>query len=323
MLSNIDEESADDARRILTLLCYARRPLTVLELIDAVAVELGDHPRLNPDGRLLNEDEIRRTCPGLIEVDVDRRGDGPTVRIAHFSVQEYLESERIRQHTAATFSVGKAEAHAEIACICLTYLLEPALSPDSPQEYPLALYAAQNWHEHYRGGGRAKYDIENQAIQLFQCNSDRFENWVSTWNVDHYKGERPYGTVPLPIYYASLLGLEEIVRLLLDKGADVNAQGGEYGNALQAAASNGHEGIVRLLLDEGADVNAQGGFYGNALQVAAYEGHEGIVRLLLNEGADVNAQGGVYGNALQAAASRGHEGIVRLLLDKGAVKAES
>jgi len=43
-----------------------------------------------------------------------------------------------------------------------------------------------------------------------------------------------------------------VVRLLLDKGADVNAQGGSFGNALQAASENGHEAVVRLLLDEGA-----------------------------------------------------------------------
>jgi ankyrin repeat protein len=60
--------------------------------------------------------------------------------------------------------------------------------------------------------------------------------------------------------------------LLLDKGADVNAQGGYYGNALQAATSSGHRETVTLLLDKGADVNAQDGYYGNALQAAASSG---------------------------------------------------
>jgi ankyrin repeat protein len=59
------------------------------------------------------------------------------------------------------------------------------------------------------------------------------------------------------------------VTLLLEKGADVNAQGGYYGNALQAAANGGHESVVTLLLENGADVNAQGGYYGNALQAAS------------------------------------------------------
>jgi ankyrin repeat protein len=45
-----------------------------------------------------------------------------------------------------------------------------------------------------------------------------------------------------------LSGLTQIVELLLSKSADVNAQGGEYGNALQEASFKGHDKIVELLL---------------------------------------------------------------------------
>jgi nucleoside phosphorylase len=108
------------------------------------------------------------------------------------------------------------------------------------------------------------------------------------------------------------------VQILLENGADVNAQGGKYGNALQAASSKGYEGIVQILLENGADVNAQGGKYGNALQAASYEGHEKVVQILLENGADVNTKGGEYGNALQAASQGDHENVVQMLLDRGA-----
>ncbi|KAK7750875.1 hypothetical protein SLS62_007138 [Diatrype stigma] len=108
--------------------------------------------------------------------------------------------------------------------------------------------------------------------------------------------------------------------ILLDNGADVNAQGGTYGNALQAASFNGHERIVKMLLNNGAHINAQGGTYGNALQAASLNGHERIVKMLLDNGADVNAQGGTYGNALQAASLNGNERIVEMLLDNGTNK---
>jgi hypothetical protein len=42
------------------------------------------------------------------------------------------------------------------------------------------------------------------------------------------------------------------VKILFDKGANVNAQGGCFGNALQAASSNGHEAVVEVLVAWGA-----------------------------------------------------------------------
>ena len=78
--------------------------------------------------------------------------------------------------------------------------------------------------------------------------------------------------------------------------------------------------MVQLLLNKGANVNAQGGKFGNALQAASYEGHKEVVQLLLDKGADVNAQGGdEYGSALQAASSKGHDEVVQLLRDRGAL----
>ena len=62
--------------------------------------------------------------------------------------------------------------------------------------------------------------------------------------------------------------------MLLAKGADVNGQGGQYGNALQAASQGGYDQVVQMLLAKGADVNAQGGEYSNALQAASQGGHD-------------------------------------------------
>ncbi|KAH8742949.1 hypothetical protein F5883DRAFT_594605 [Diaporthe sp. PMI_573] len=110
----------------------------------------------------------------------------------------------------------------------------------------------------------------------------------------------------------------EVAKMLLNNGADVNAQGGTCGNALQATCSRGHIEIVKMLLDKGADFNAQGGTYGNALQAACLKGHNEVVKMLLNKDADVNAQGGPYGNALHAACLNGNIEVVKMLLDKGA-----
>ncbi|CAF9940683.1 hypothetical protein IMSHALPRED_002122, partial [Imshaugia aleurites] len=69
---------------------------------------------------------------------------------------------------------------------------------------------------------------------------------------------------------------------------NINAQGGEYGNALQVASFRGYEKEVQMLLDKGADINAQGGHCGNALQAALYGNYEKEVQMLLNHDTVVN-----------------------------------
>lgn len=124
---------------------------------------------------------------------------------------------------------------------------------------------------------------------------------------------------------ASQGGHEKIVQMLLEKGANVNAPGGQcgIGTALQAASQEGHEKIIQILLERGADVNAppSGVDIGTALQAASQKGHEKIVQMLLERGADVNtppsSEYGI-GTALQTASQGGHKKIVQILLEKGA-----
>ncbi|KAJ4858637.1 ankyrin repeats (3 copies) domain-containing protein [Trichoderma breve] len=66
---------------------------------------------------------------------------------------------------------------------------------------------------------------------------------------------------------------------------DVNAQGGEYGSALQAAAWSGQAESIKLLIEKGAHVNVRGGKYGSALNAAIIMGYWNIVKILLENGA--------------------------------------
>jgi hypothetical protein len=60
----------------------------------------------------------------------------------------------------------------------------------------------------------------------------------------------------MAMYFSWLRGDEQVVRSLLEKGADVNAQGETYGSALQAASYEGHEKVVMMLLEKGSGVLA-------------------------------------------------------------------
>ncbi|MCJ1250975.1 hypothetical protein MMC30_008205 [Trapelia coarctata] len=130
-----------------------------------------------------------------------------------------------------------------------------------------------------------------------------------------YAAERDHAavaeTTATQLQAASERGHEAVVELLLDKGADINARGGRYGNALQAASVGGREQVAKLLFDRGADRRRR-------QRAASVCGYKQVVKLLLDRGADVNMQGGCYGNALQAASKRDHGQVVGLLLDRGA-----
>jgi hypothetical protein len=142
--------------------------------------------------------------------------------------------------------------------------------------------------------------------------------------------DRPGGHHGTALHAAAYYDNESVVNLLLNHGADVNANCGHYGTALQAAAASTvgrldkcSTSMIELLIQRGADVNAKGGVYGTALHAAAAslrskEFQSRAVQHLLDRGADVNATGGYYHTALQAAAANGSAELLQLLLERGA-----
>ncbi|KAI1739257.1 ankyrin repeat and SOCS box protein 7 [Xylaria scruposa] len=121
-----------------------------------------------------------------------------------------------------------------------------------------------------------------------------------------------------PLYYASLLGIEEIVRWLEDQGLDCNCAGGQYGYPLQAAIVGNHEAIVKHLINRRADVNQKGGYFRTALIAAVNSSTIEITKILIAAGADVCAANDHGSTALHFAAWRGEVDIINALLDAGA-----
>jgi cytochrome c len=110
----------------------------------------------------------------------------------------------------------------------------------------------------------------------------------------------------------------ELVRQLIDGGADPNEQG-QFGAALHRALARRHNDVVALLVARGADVNVANPLLGTPLHVAAATGNEATVLLLLERGASVTVARGADGyTPLHAAAEPGRARVVRLLLDHGA-----
>ncbi|EUC31762.1 hypothetical protein COCCADRAFT_38175 [Bipolaris zeicola 26-R-13] len=322
ILSAISEDDSRYAITILRWLTFAARPLSLGEVAEIVAINLDDEATFDRDEVLEDPLDVLNICSSMVTISTEEsETQGPAKQIvvlAHYSVKEYLISDRIQKGSAAHYSMQLAVCHDAIARSCLGYLLQfqgvKMLSHNNAKEFRLADYSAMFWIEHVRMTNEQTEWCSQEAIILLSEKSDVYVNWLRIhtpgmpWKGSNF--QRSLQSMPLPFYYAGLLGLKRVVKLLLNAGADVNAQGGLYGNALQAASVKGHEQIVKILLNAGADVNAQGGLYGNALQAASVEGHEQIVKILLNAGADVNAQGGLYSNALYTASVEGHEQIL-------------
>ena len=118
---------------------------------------------------------------------------------------------------------------------------------------------------------------------------------------------------------ASEYGQYEVVRLLLERGADVMAKDHTGMTALHVASAKGRKDVVRLFLEKGSskEINLKDEDGRTALHQAAKEGHETIVRILLENGADLNAKDHSGWTALHFAAEEGKKGMVKMLLEKG------
>ncbi len=113
-----------------------------------------------------------------------------------------------------------------------------------------------------------------------------------------------------------------LAQFLISNGADFNAEDERGYTALIYASFCGYQDIVKLLLDNGADVNGANFWCETALMDASKYGHTETVKLLLAAGADVNIVADNWGGggttALINASANGHTEVVKLLLDFGA-----
>lgn len=96
-------------------------------------------------------------------------------------------------------------------------------------------------------------------------------------------------------------GFNEVVRFLIEKGADVNAYDKNGNTALISAARYGLADNVQTLIGKGADVNAKNNGGVRALTYAAMDGYTDVVRLLIKNGANVNGKDGMDQTALSMA----------------------
>ncbi|KAF7678877.1 hypothetical protein GT037_002625 [Alternaria burnsii] len=339
ILTAIREEDRVYAIRILQWLTFSERPLTIEEVAEVAAIDIQGEPVFDRDEVLIDPLEALDICSSLITVtgsaekrknEDGRLADSRILSLAHYSVQEYLVSDRIKQGPAKQYHMQEVESHEAILKGCIGYLNQ-FQGPITDAQFDisaLAMYSAEFWISHFEKAGGETENVCRIALSIFSMDSPAYQSWLRLWDPEQAEmGDDPLilnrglDDMATPLYHAARLGLGKITKLLLDQGADVNAQGGEFGNALMAASNGGHTAVAELLINAGANVNSIQGFWGSPLCLAAGSGSEAMVKLLIDAGADINApmpKSCAWGNALQAALEWEKEAMVKLLLEEGA-----
>ena len=271
---------------VLMWVSNSERPLRAEELCHALGVEIGSSD-LDPE----NVPTLRTllsSCLGLVTVEAS----SSTVRLVHFTLQEYLARDPTLFHSP----------HSAIAEVCLTYLnfgyvrgLSPTLD-SAPSEVPFLEYASCYWGEHTRRG--MTENVKTLALSLL----DKFDKHISAqllllhYNEDRGSGpyfdrmEGPTGFTGL--HGVAFLGIVEILAVVLEmREWDVNAVDCTGSTALTWATRKGCEEVTKILLER-QDVKpdeVDTKFGRTPLSWAAERGHEGLVKMLLErENVDPN-----------------------------------
>ena len=121
-----------------------------------------------------------------------------------------------------------------------------------------------------------------------------------------------------PVYAAIEIGELAETRKALGATAPDEPRNAWNATPLIMAAWHGRLQIVKYLLEEGADINASYDAGSSALIVAAWHGHAPVVKYLLAAGADLGHKNRGGDDALVWASEHGHTDIVQELLDAGA-----
>ncbi|KZM20487.1 hypothetical protein ST47_g8336 [Ascochyta rabiei] len=350
-IERIDNQLNGDsalAKRALSWITLARRPLRVTELLCAFAVESGA-TELDSDNMLDIEDVVS-VCAGLITVEEE----SGTIRLVHYTTQEFLEN---------ILETWNPEAKVDVTMTCLNYLSIDDFRPvvDNTTDLQLRLdnhefldYAGSYWGEHAKFV--QAYICEEAcaflsdaslllcaAQVLFRKDSfylidlQGFPDCTSTYVHVTLKDDvittvcaqdYRYRT---PVLIAVGQGDMEMAELLIEHGADPFMPGvpevlsnhladsNDY-SPLHLASIRGHKDLASWLLDKGVKIDTLNLNKETALAVASRSGQRPVVDFLIKNGANVDSipESFLAKSPLQMAVQGGHVQISSMLLVAGA-----
>jgi ankyrin repeat protein len=330
VLKEIHKTNRGYVQRLLQCLAVAIRPL----YIDELAEILNSDPEVIEGGVLTfdpdweskdKEQELLSACPSLITI-IDN-GDSRIVQFAHFSVKEFLTSNRLSTSSEdiSRYHIHPDAVHTTFARTSLGVLLRLGDDDDmfSATSIPLAEYAAEHWVSHAQVGSISSR-VMGPMKTLFDSDKPHFAAWLRIYDIDgpsDVSNPFPIRDTPKPLYYSSLCGFYDLIEhLVKEYPQHLNALGGEDGYPLVAALHGGHIRVAELLFQHGANVDAQGRDKQTPLHRALEWPKNyavGATRFLLKHGANVNAQREDLSTPLHLAAAREDFEVAQMILQGG------
>jgi hypothetical protein len=275
-INHYEEEDKITAEAIFRWLLCSQRPLRSSEFCTAIS--------LNEDGETLPIETVLQLCCNFVVHDQEL----DVFRFAHLSVREYLEEKKdvysttLNHATAANaclatlLSLSNSNSNGLGEYACWYWALHCAESGTYLQEGELQ----KRFNKFMLQGQDIYFTRWSQEAGLLLSKIPRYD-----WQPLEHRANSTMSLPPHPIFATCSWGFTETLHLLLETNPlDYTRRNQKGETPLYVACHYGNLRIVQRLIDEGADVNAQGGSYGNALQVASAYGRDQIVKRLLARG---------------------------------------
>jgi ankyrin repeat protein len=320
ILRDINEANREHAHRLLQCLTVTIRPPRVEELAEVLAVDfdaaqLGGIPTVNTNWRWDDQQQaILSTCSSLIAV-VDHDGS-QVVQFSHFSVKEFLTSERLAhpKRDVSRYHIPLQSAHGILAQACLAALLRLDDRLNGVDHLPLSQYAADYWDDHVRFENVSS-SIQNAVEYFLDGDKPHWNAWRRLRNKPNLHLIFHSEKAQEPLFYAAACGSYDIAqRLVARYPHHVNPKCGWW-SPLHAALIWKQFHVAQLLYDHGA--KPTGHFLSTVLHYACYEGFEDgieVVRWLLTHRAKVDVRDRYNNTPLHLAVESGRLDIIRILV---------
>ena len=299
--------------------------MTMVEVAEAVIIEPGV-TEIDEDARLQRPEDLLDIGKSIFTQDANGSHGGTYLQLSHYSVKEYLLSERASKGPAAAFAMNETQAEICNATCCLTYLSLEVFE-DKWNDFD-----ANTWNrEDYHDIGCEEDFLVRQHQELLKnyplldyaakscfkhCKKDEVQKAVSSLVKDYFAGERSgrfrnmtytcvfkstdtWETLYMRVFRYSLIsvaarfGLATIVQDLLRQGVDAD---------------------YLTQIPDWVEISPEGQ---TALYRAADFGHKHVCQILIDAGANVNGDHS-YDCPLSAAGRSGNLDIIRLILGAGA-----